>query len=109
MPPGPNSRRRRPVADVAKKVGAQMDRNDETRIVKQALLKAGYRDVKVGHSRGTAWGWLDVRITADRTPECDCRDNDVMLCTHCRDIDRKATELVQKVTGRHGEYDGRIP
>jgi hypothetical protein len=95
-----------PIEEVPQKVGSQMNRNLETKIVKQALQRAGYKNIRVGHGHGTAWGWLEVRVTADRTPQCDCRENDVMICDHCRQIDRDVTELVMKVTDRHGEYDG---
>jgi hypothetical protein len=83
-----------------------MDRKQETKIVKDALLKAGYSDIKVGHGHGTAWGWLHASMTANRPDECRCKHEDSWLCTACQDIRRKANNLIMDVTGRHGEYDG---
>ena len=65
-----------------------MERNLETKIVKAALKEAGI-NCRVGHGKGTSWGWLYVFI--DRST-----DHDTVL------------SIVQGVTGRHGNYDGRI-
>jgi hypothetical protein len=38
-------------------------RKAETKNVKAALIAAGYKDVRVGHDRGTAWNWLSITVT----------------------------------------------
>jgi hypothetical protein len=92
---------------------------EETQAVKQALESAGLDAVKIGHGRGTAWGWL--HITLARPLEFGCEEHgtyrsyDHSDCSGCRqfseairNLDRKAVRTAQEVTGRHGEYDGEI-
>ena len=66
-----------------------MERRQETKEVKTALAKAGIK-ARVGHGRGTSWGWL--YITVDRA---------LMLRP-------EIVAIAQRVTGRKGEYDGNI-
>ncbi len=68
-------------------------RRQETKIVKDALLAAGYTGVKVGHGTGSAYGWLDITITGIGA-NGNNRAN--------------VLAIAQKVTGRHGDYDGDI-
>ena len=42
----------------------QENHKQETKAVKAALLGAGLPVVKVGHGRGTSWGWLDVTLAS---------------------------------------------
>jgi hypothetical protein len=85
-----------------------MDRKEETKIVKEALKKAGI-DAKVGHHRGTAWGWLEINIGDARARNglkpapFEYQYNEVEQALH-----EKVIKIAQEVTGRHGEYDGRI-
>ena len=67
----------------------------ETQSVKAALTQAGYTGVKVEHGRGTACGWLHVK--ADEKPGQTWREKNA-------DCER----IAQQVTGRQGEYGGRI-
>ena len=70
-------------------------RSSETKLVKQALIKAGYENVHVGHGSGTASGWLHLR--ADAKPGQSWGDKYNDLCA-----------IAQRVTGRTGDYGGRI-
>jgi len=68
--------------------------SQETRAVKKALAKIGQPKAKVRHGRGTAYGWLDVYIPKQSGDS----------------FEKKAyfTKYLMEVTGRSGEYDGRI-
>ena len=72
-----------------------MDRVLETKAVKAALIKAGYTGVRVGHGRGTAWDWL--HIICNELPSQDWQSKY-----------REVEAIAQQVTGRHGDYGGRI-
>ncbi len=37
-------------------------RKKETRAIKDALIKAGFKQVSVTHGRGTAFNWIEVTI-----------------------------------------------
>ena len=63
-------------------------RREETKAVKQALRAAGFENVRAGHGKGTARGWLHVRVRWDQRQPY-------------------ATQY-QAATGRHGDCDGRI-
>ena len=74
-----------------------MNRRQETMAVKAALLKAGLPVRRVKHGTGTAWGWLDIYF--------EHQDYDpVTYRAHYR----QAVSIAQQVTGRHGEYNGKI-
>ncbi len=68
-----------------------LDRKQETKAVKAALVKAGIPVISVKHGHGTAWGWLTVKLAAGQQQQ-------------------PALGIVQQVTGRHAsdQYDGRI-
>ena len=68
---------------------------EETKAVKEALVKAGFPNVRVGHGTGTAWGWLEIRC--DAKPDQSYQDKRV-----------EAIRIAKDVTGRHGDYDGDI-
>lgn len=68
---------------------------EETKAVKDALVKAGFTNVRVGHGTGTAWGWLEIRC--DAKPGQSYQDKRV-----------EATRIAKAVTGRHGDYSGEI-
>ena len=72
-----------------------MERLTETKTVKRALIEAGYTGVKVVHGTGTAWSWLHIK--------CDEKLGQTWQ-EKCND----AEKIAQQVTGRHGEYGGRI-
>ena len=67
----------------------------ETKAVKDALIKAGFTNVKVGHGSGTAWGWLD--IYCDAKPKQSYQDKRVEVIL-----------IAKGITGRHGDYNGEI-
>lgn len=71
------------------------ERRQETTAVKRALLEAGIPVRRVIHGRGTAWGWLDIYLEHGA-----CRDQ--------YETGREAIRIAQEVTGRSGDYDGRI-
>ena len=67
----------------------------ETAAVKAALIQAGFKNVRVGHGTGTAWGWLHIH--------CDPKPGQSFQGKM-----REAIMIAQAVTGRHGDYDGDI-
>lgn len=88
---------------------------EETKVVRQALKKAGI-NAKVGHGRGTAWGWLHINIGSGQQFGEHTHDDSklgwqVNNCRRCRELRRMsktAEKLAQQVTGRHGEWRGEI-
>ena len=87
----------------------------EVTAVKRALLLAGI-NARVGHGRGTAWGWLEINIGAGQQwgehvnidPE---RPGCAASCNRCRQLQAMrilALKIAQAVTGRHGDYSGEI-
>ena len=89
-----------------------MDRKEETKAVKRALNKFGI-NARVGHGRGTAWGWLEMNvgagqqygehITDDHHSHAQCP-----LCPIVNKLSDLAEMIAQDVTGRHGAYGGNI-
>ena len=67
---------------------------EETKAVKKALAKIGQSKAKVTHGRGTASGWLKVFIPK--------QPGDYFA--HLAYFQK----YLMEVTGRSGEYDGRI-
>ena len=89
------------------------DRKAETKAVREALAKVGI-DARVGHGRGTAWGWLEVNVGAgqqfgehedpDRTLRCS---SDCLRCHGLKALTDTAMRIVLEVTGRGGHgYNG---
>ena len=68
---------------------------EETKAVKDALIQAGFTNVRVGHGTGTAWGWLKVH--------CDPKPGQSF-----QDKRGETTQIAKSVTGRRGDYDGEI-
>ncbi len=92
-----------------------LERKEETRIVKEALTRAGYTDVRATHGRGTGWGWLTVEVSVPMPGACTCDKSNPhrypYYCNTCRETRQeastKATEIILLETGRRrGEYDG---
>lgn len=87
----------------------------ETKAVKQALSKEGI-NAKVGHGKGTAWGWLHIEVQNELPPHERDQEHfngvgcsyDCEGCKAWREIDAKAIKIAQEVTGRHGDYQGEI-
>jgi hypothetical protein len=94
------------------------ERANESKIVKEALVKSGLSDVSVTHGHGTAWGWLHVKATVAKPSACTChlahKEPDGYyqpLCNLCKTLlstkEHDATELIIKTTGRYrGDYSG---
>lgn len=87
-----------------------MERRKETSLVKRALKDAGIK-ARVTHETGTAWGWITVNI-GDPKERGGLKTLPDGWRTEYTDEERKLQEktlrIVQKVTGRHGEYNGNI-
>ncbi len=73
----------------AERRGGTMTRQEETKVVRSALLKAGIPVRHVRHGTGTSWGWLHITL-------------DLPWDEH--ELRQKAEAIVEKATGRHGEY-----
>ncbi len=91
------------------------DHKQETKEVKRFLIKQGYQNVKVGHDRGTAWGWLHLSVYIPRPTDCYCQTNQhqqIDKCHFCKrrweDEYSKIGREVMEFTGRTGDYGGRI-
>jgi hypothetical protein len=88
-----------------------MERKEETKAVKEALAKAGIKS-RVGHGRGTAWGWLEINIGsnphAHASEEYNHSRTDCLACMWHEQNHRLALSIAQDVTGRKGQYDGDI-
>ena len=74
---------------------AQQTSRAETRKVRDALVRAGYTGVHVGHGTGTACGWLHIK--ADGLPGQTWQDRYQAI-----------GRIAQQVTDRSGDYGGRI-
>lgn len=72
---------------------------EETKAVKDALLKAGFTNVKVRHGTGTAWGWLDIHCDASQLGGGWQSYQDKRV---------KVLRIAKAVTGRHGDHEGEI-
>ena len=65
-----------------------MTKREETKAVKKALQAAGM-NVRVEHGKGTSAWWLYIFLV---------------------DMSRRgeSINIAQRITGRHGDYDGKI-
>lgn len=91
-----------------------MDRTQETKAVKGALKSAGIK-ARVTHGHGTAWGWLHIYVGENPYPHLCAHSlnggvssEDCLACAWYRSVPRDALKIALEVTGRRGEYDGRI-
>ncbi len=84
------------------------DHKSETRAVKDALKKAGI-EAEVKHGTGTAWGWLDINIGDPRKRSgLKPAPFGYQYTDEEQALQKKALKIAQEITGRHGDYDGRI-
>lgn len=83
-----------------------LDRKEETKIVKEALKQAGI-PAKVGHHKGTAWGWLAINI-GDPAERKGVDPETRMYTQEEQALHDKVIKIAQQITGRSGDYDGRI-
>lgn len=85
---------------------------EETKAVKEALRQAGYKVVKVGHGKGTAWGWLKVTVQVDKPADCYCEKVEGGNCSFCHTVwsenYRNLLNILASITGRHGDCSGNI-
>jgi len=96
-----------------------MDHREETKAVKKALRAVGI-SARVDHGHGTAWGWLHVYVGENPYPhlcvrhggrhfgDSACSPEDCLACKWYETVPRQALQTTIEVTGRKGEYDGRI-
>lgn len=87
-----------------------MERRKETSIVKKALKDAGIK-ARVTHETGTAWGWITVNIGNPKERgglEPHPNGWGTKYTDEEVELQEKTLRIVQKVTGRHGEYNGNI-
>ena len=86
-----------------------MDKKTETKVVKTALAEAGYSGARVSHGSGTARCWLHVGVDVPRPYNCNCNGRTIGYCRNCGEAIQEASALaeavVEKATGRHGEYN----
>ena len=92
-----------------------MERKEETKEVKRFLIKQGYQNVKIGHGKGTAWGWLHLSLDIPKPQGCYCTINQygqTDKCHLCRNTWQEAYQKigseVMVLTNRTGDYGGRI-
>jgi hypothetical protein len=95
-----------------------MKRANETANVKRELIAKGFEanNVRVKHGTGTAWSWITVSADIHRTASCSCGAPDMYgrreTCEECkklwRSVYNRIIELTLNITGRKGDYNGRI-
>lgn len=84
---------------------------EETRAVKAALAAAGFPHARVGHGRGTAWGWLEITVSIPRgehywiEEQRHCAGN-CPACLRRWETRTQLLRLVCSLTGRTGDYNG---
>lgn len=93
---------------------SKFERKEETREVKRFLIQKGYKNVRVGHGCGTAWGWLEVSVDIPKPKDCYCTLNQYGQTERCHLCKNAWSEAYSRVckevmdfTGRSGDYDGR--
>lgn len=90
-----------------------MERKEETKKVKDALKAAGI-NARVGHGKGTAWGWLHINVGSGSQYGDHVKDdirNSHRNCIRCQKIGEiadKVEAIALRITGRTGEYGGCI-
>jgi len=72
-----------------------MQRREETAAVKSALIDAGYHGVKVRHGTRSAYDWLRIYVSDTFTYGPNGSYRNIL-------------RIAASVTGRSGEYDGKI-
>lgn len=82
---------------------------------KAALAKKyGYKNVAVRNGQGTAWGWVEVKISAPK-PKVDCRKNyggecgGYGLCMACRDAQHAITNEARQIIHKAWQVVGLKP
>ena len=89
---------------------------EETKAVRAALKAAGI-NARVGHGRGTSWGWLKLNIgsgqqwgehVARKSPNYEPCPPECVRCSNLCEMEAEALRISQEVTRQHGDYDGRI-
>jgi hypothetical protein len=80
-----------------------MDRKEETKLVKNALINAGFdnNSLRVKHGTGTAWGWLKVYADLHHLPDCTCKvyaDMPRETCQECGVFWRETYNKIENIT-----------
>jgi hypothetical protein len=94
-----------------------MTRIEETKMVKRALEAAGYSDISVKHGRGTAYGWMQFKVSIPVSHTCVLEKNFPYpgdeTCRDCKtqwqEEYRRACEVARLAGGRsNNDYGGNI-
>ena len=65
--------------------------------VKTALVrKYGFKNVSVKNGKGTAWGWVDARITVLKPKMCQCKEGEV-YCQECKNTINQVSQEALKI------------
>ena len=92
-----------------------MDRKEETKVVKKALVDAGFNGVRVKHGTGTAWGWLNSYVDLEPAKGCTCDPNPdpnvfTEKCRECREHWHESYVKVMGITiqaSKRDAYDAK--
>jgi len=101
---------------------AARERAERIREVREALKPMPGLDRFLGaiEGHGTAWGWLHVYVGENpylhlcvrhggrHFGDSACSPEDCLACKWYETVPRQALQTTIEVTGRKGEYDGRI-
>jgi hypothetical protein len=81
--------------------------NELIRPVKKALAeKYGYKNVSVENGRGTAWGWVEAKVSVKKPLECSCTDGDAtgsffgkgLDCQACKEKINKTSQEATSIS-----------
>jgi len=74
-------------------------------IKKELADKYGYKNVSVKNGTGTAWGWVEISITAKKPNDCFCLEGQP-YCQNCKDLmntrSREAEKLANEALKKEG-------
>jgi hypothetical protein len=76
--------------------------------VRSKLRSAGLPVLKVGHGRGTAWGWLHVTLSGKRVPRTQqgLYDTQSLEWAFNRDLESRARRIIsEEIPGRSTKRD----
>jgi hypothetical protein len=83
-----------------------LSNKEETKLLRGKFREAGLPVVKVGHGRGTAYGWLHVTVVGKRVPRVDGRsDTQSPEWEYNRELERKVTRIIVDNTRRDPSRD----
>jgi hypothetical protein len=71
--------------------------NELIRPVKKALAeKYGYKNVSVENGRGTAWGWVEAKVSVKKPLECSCTEG--LYCQACKEKINKTSQEATSIS-----------